>query len=77
MIHDKKKIEELLSTHTPGESMRECAERGMKQYAEHIRKQTIEECRKCLVIPCHYNGVYELGATEAVEDTLLALNDLE
>ena len=61
MIHDEKKIEELLSTHTPGESMRECAERGMKQYAEsvasHIRKQTIEEMGRKIIQDIAPKGV--------------------
>jgi len=79
MEHDEQKIEEIMTQLSPsaGMSHRIFGAEVARQYAEHIRKQTIEECKKCLVIPCHYNGVYELGATEAVEDTLLALNDLE
>lgn len=43
-IHDEEKLEKLLSTHYDGESMRDCARRCAKQYAEHIRQNTIDEC---------------------------------
>ena len=78
MIHDEKKIEELMKDKNIN------IENMVKQYAEHIRKQTIEECRNIMVN--HWDKSVEESLTFEVLDILQikskmerlsALNDLE
>jgi len=69
MIHDEKKIEELMKDKNIS------IENMVKQYAEHIRKQTIEECRGRVPKKSQFNKLFDYD--DCREEYLLALNDLE
>ena len=82
MIHDEKKIEELMKDKNIN------IENMVKQYAEHIRKQTIEKVKTILESPAckqltenqrqlDQDGCIVGVSRQAIEETLSALNDLE
>jgi len=75
MIHDEKKIEDMVKWLDLTSSDIDNLKIDIKQYAEHIRKQTIEECRGCVPKKSQFNKLFDYD--DCREEYLSALNDLE